>query len=85
MEKKLISLKNQFEELKPKYPVISDVWIKIINSRIDIVESTYKQAEEILNHIKNEDEPLMNNINDRKLMLMLYLMRMNTFLYINNT
>ncbi|RZD41299.1 MAG: hypothetical protein CXT73_05210 [Methanobacteriota archaeon] len=78
-----MSLKKRFEELEPKYPVISDVWIKIIDSRFSIIESTCKQAEEMLIHIKYEDESLLKYIDDRKLMLMLYLIKMKQ--HLNNT
>lgn len=77
---KLLSLKSKFEGLKLKHPVISKIWISIIDSRIDIIDFTCEQCEEILDHIKHEDTPLMDVINNEKLLLALYFLKMNNFL-----
>jgi len=80
---RLLILKDKFEELKKDYPVIAKLWINIIDSRIDIINYTCNQAEDILNHIKHKDESIMENINNQKLLFALYLLKMNN--YLNNT
>ena len=80
---RLLILKDKFEELKKDYPVIAKLWINIIASRIDIINYTCNQAEDILNHIKHKDESIMENINNQKLLFALYLLKMNN--YLNNT
>ena len=80
---RLLILKDKFEDLKKDYPVIAKLWINIIDSRIDIINYTCNQAEDILNHIKHKDESIMENINNQKLLFALYLLKMNN--YLNNT
>lgn len=80
---RLLILKDKFEELKKDYPVIANLWINIIDSRIDIINHTCNQAEEILNHINHQDESIMENINNQKFLFALYLLKMNN--YLNNT
>ena len=80
---RLLILKDKFEKLKKDYPVVANLWINIIDSRIDIINHTCNQAEEILNHINHQDESIMENINNQKLLFALYLLKMNN--YLNNT
>ena len=68
---RLLILKDKFEELKKDYPVIANLWINIIDSRIDIINYTSNQAEDILNHIKHQDKSIMENINNQKLLFAL--------------
>ena len=76
---RLLILKDKFEKLKKDYPIVANLWINIIDSRIDIINYTCNQGEEILNHIKHQEE----NINNQKLLFALYLLKMNN--YLNNT
>ena len=80
---RLLLLKDKFEKLKQEYPVISNLWINIIESRIDIINFTCSQAEDILDHIKHQDKAILENINNEKLLLALYFLKMNN--YLNNT
>jgi len=80
---RLLILKDKFENLKKEYPVVANLWINIIDSRIDIIDFTCNQAEDILNHIKHQDKSIMENINNQKLLLALYLLKM--YNYLNNT
>lgn len=80
---RLLILKDKFKELKKDYPVVANLWINIIDSRIDIINYTCNQAEEILNHIQHQDKSIMENVNNQKLLFALYLLKMNN--YLNNT